>query len=113
MTIPFLNALQDTFGRYAARPAVICQGRTTTYAELDALVRLVAARLQAEGLAPGDRVALCTAARLPLLLAHLATTFAGGVALPLNPRFTRDELKFFLANSGARLAVVGPEARSH
>jgi malonyl-CoA/methylmalonyl-CoA synthetase len=31
------------------------------------------------------------------------------VSLPLNPRFTREELRFFLADSGARLAVVGRE----
>ena len=50
-------------------------------------------------------------AKLPFLIAHLGVLFGGGVSLPLNQRFTRDELRHFLADSGARLAVVGAGQR--
>ena len=60
---------------------------------------------------PGDRVALVTGEKLPFLAAHLGAIYAGGVSLPLNPRFTRDELRYFLADSEARVAVVGAEQR--
>jgi malonyl-CoA/methylmalonyl-CoA synthetase len=58
---------------------------------------------------PGDRVVLSTPDKLAFLLAHLGTLFAGAVSLPLNPRFTREEVLYFLADSGARAAVVGTE----
>ena len=65
---------------------------------------------QALGVAAGDRVALLTVEKRPFLAAHLGALYAGAVALPLNPRFTRDELRYFLADSGAVAAVVGDGA---
>jgi malonyl-CoA/methylmalonyl-CoA synthetase len=108
----FLNQLRATFATHAARPAVIAQGRVYSYSELKQRVHSAAALLQALGMRPGDRVALATASRLPFLLAHLGILYGGGVALPLNPRFTPDELRYFLDDSGARLVVAGPEQRA-
>src|SRR5207249_8879718 len=61
------------------------------------------------GVDPGDRVTLCTADKLALLVAHLGTLYAGAVSLPLNPRFTAEELRYFLADSGTCVVVAGPE----
>src|SRR5262245_1994851 len=98
-----LHDLRATFARHAARPALSYAGRTWTYAELDAAVRSCAAWLQSLGIAAGDRVALFTPNKLPFLISHLGVMFAGGVPLPLNPRFTREEMRYFLSDSGARL----------
>jgi malonyl-CoA/methylmalonyl-CoA synthetase len=54
---------------------------------------------------------VAAAEKLPFLAAHLGAIYAGGCPLPLNPRFTRDELRYFLSDSDARVAVVGPELR--
>src|SRR5439155_6163250 len=59
----------------------------------------------------GDRVVLCTTDKLAFLIAHLGSLLAGAVSLPLNPRFTRDELRFFLADSAAKVVVGGAEER--
>jgi malonyl-CoA/methylmalonyl-CoA synthetase len=103
----FLHELLGTFADRAAHPALLYQGRPFTYADLERRARNGAAWLQGRGLEQGDRVALWTPARLPFLLAHLSVLYAGGVPLPLNPRFTPAEMRYFLADSGARLAVVG------
>jgi malonyl-CoA/methylmalonyl-CoA synthetase len=63
------------------------------------------------GVERGDRVVVATAEKLPFLAAHLGAIYAGASSLPLNPRFTRDELRYFLADSAARVAVVGQELR--
>jgi malonyl-CoA/methylmalonyl-CoA synthetase len=110
MTASFLDLIQDSLARHAARPAVVHLDRTWTYADLSSRVRNLAAIFQERGVAPGDRVAVCADTKSCLLLAHLATLLAGAVSLPLNPRFTRDELKFFLADSSARLVVAGSQA---
>src|SRR5439155_25313180 len=59
----------------------------------------------------GDRVVLCTTDKLAFLIAHLGSLLAGAVSLPLNPRFRRDELRFFLADSAAKVVVGGAEER--
>jgi malonyl-CoA/methylmalonyl-CoA synthetase len=111
LMIPFLHALQTTFREQTSRPALVHEGLTWTYGELEARARDGATRLQSLGVAVGDRVVLCTSNKAAFLLAHLATLWAGAISLPLNPRFTRAELRFFLSDSGARIAIAGDEAR--
>src|SRR5688572_16648053 len=106
----FVEALRETFQRYSARRAVAHRGHTLTYGDLLARASDGAAWLRSLGVGPGDRVVLCTSNKPAFLLAHLAALFAGAVTLPLNPRFTREELRYFLADSGARVAIVGDEA---
>src|SRR5438128_1358196 len=107
MPAHFLHALKASFAAHARRTALVCAGGSFPYLELEKLARSAAATLQALGVEPGARVALCTPAKLPFLIGHLGTLWAGGVSLPLNPKFTREELGFFLRDSGARVAVVG------
>ena len=109
----FLAAIRATFARQANDPALVFggQGDPLTFGALDALACRGAAWLQGVGVAAGDRVALVTAEKRSFLAAHLAALYAGAVALPLNPRFTRDELRYFLADSGAVVAVVGAAQR--
>src|SRR5580698_940795 len=107
----FVHDLRAVFESRAARPAIVHQGRTFTYGELDRQARHFASRLQAAGVAPGDRVALFSEKKLPFLVAHLGVFFAGGVPLPLNPRFTREEMRYFLADSEARAVLAGDGQR--
>jgi malonyl-CoA/methylmalonyl-CoA synthetase len=108
----FLHDLRATFVRRVGQPALVHRRRLYSYSELEAHVIRFAAWLQAQGVAPGDRVALFTPEKLPFLVVHLATIYAGAVSVPLNPRFTRDEMRYFLTDSGARLAVVGADNRT-
>src|SRR5579859_3120601 len=108
----FLAELHESFARNANRSAV--RGGTgipLSYDNLANLARNAAAALQAHGMQDGDRVLLCTPHKLPFLIAHLGVLFGGGVSVPLNPRFTREELRYFLKDSGAGLAVAGPAER--
>ncbi len=105
----FLDELRATFANGANRPAIIQQDRSWTYGEIETKARRCAARLRQLGVNPGDRVAIVTSEKLPFLAAHLGTLYASGVSLPLNPRFTADELRYFLQDSGARVVVAGPD----
>src|SRR5262245_16453956 len=95
----FLQTLRTTFAARTSYPALAHHGRTMAYGELERLARNAAAWLQALGVDKGDRVALCTGDKLAFLIAHLGALFAGAVSLPLNPKFTREELRFFLSDS--------------
>src|SRR5207244_4623052 len=100
----FLQLLKTSFAPHGQRPALVLGGRTISYGALDVLSRRAAASLQGHGVGPGARVVLCTPDKLAFLLGHLGALWAGAVSLPLNPRFTREELRFSLTDSGARLA---------
>jgi len=52
---------------------------------------------------------LCISSKLKFLFAYLSTLFAGAVSLPVNPRFTKEELRYFLADSEACVAAVDNE----
>src|SRR5579883_1118060 len=103
----FLNDLRATFAARAHQPAISSQGRSWTYQDLDEKARRCAARLHRLGAEPGDRVAIVTAEKLPFLAAHLGALHAAAVSLPLNPKFTPDELRYVLQDSGARVVVAG------
>ena len=109
MASHFLNDLRATFDKQAGRAALVYRGQTWTYAELDAAARRFAGWLQNAGVLAGDRVALFTPAKLPFLIGHLAVMYAGGIPLPLNPRFTREEMRYFLTDSAARAVIVGSD----
>jgi malonyl-CoA/methylmalonyl-CoA synthetase len=104
----FLDELRATFAGRAARAAVEWRGRAYTYDELERLALNAAGLLRARGMGSGDRVAVWTADRFAFLVAHLGVLFGGGVSLPLNPRFTREEMRHFLTDSGAAVVVADP-----
>jgi malonyl-CoA/methylmalonyl-CoA synthetase len=104
-----LHELRSVFESQPARPALAHEGRVFTYGQLDAEARRWAGRLQARGVEPGDRVALYTGNKIPFLLAQLGVLYAGACPLPLNPRFTREEMRYFLSDSEARMVIAGAE----
>ena len=108
-SVHFLDGLRTTIAARANYEAVCFKERSFTYGDLDAVARSWAAALRDCGVVPGDRVAIITPEKPALVPAHLGILYAGAVSLPLNPRFTREELHFFLADSGARVVIAGPE----
>jgi len=107
----FLDDLRATFTTRANHEAVRYRDRSFTFGDLDAWARAWARSLQESGVEPGDRVAISTPEKLPFLAAHLGTLYAAAVSLPLNPRLTREELRYFLEDSGARVVVAGTDQR--
>ncbi len=107
----FLAELRATFAAQANTAAIVYNEISLTYGDLDARAQRAAAQLNQLGVEPGDRVAIATPEKLPFLAAHLGAIYAGAVSLPLNPRFTGEELRYFLEDSGARVAVVGHAQR--
>lgn len=108
----FLHDLRRTADGRSNATALEHRGNRYTYAWLDQAAQRFAARLQQLGLQPGDRVVLLTGEKLPFLVAQLGALYAGGISLPLNPKFTAEELQFFLQDSGARIVVAGQEQQS-
>lgn len=79
--------------------------RRRTYAELDTRTDRLAQALSAHGVVPGDRVAIWLGNRVEYLETYLACAKAGLVVVPVNIRFTAEEARFVLEDSGSRALV--------
>ena len=108
----FVELLRHQFDQNADKPAIIYHGDILTFAQLENRAKSVGALLQDKGLEKGDRVILYTPDKLPFLIIHLGIILSGGVSLPLNPSFTKDEMLYFLNDSGARVVFASGEQAS-
>lgn len=80
-----------------------------TYAQLHERVKVVARMLLAEGVAPLDRVAICSPNTHHWIFAALGALYCGATLVPVNTRFTGPEVFDVLNRSNARaLVVTGP-----
>lgn len=106
------GVLRRAAARQPGRTALTFDDRTWTYRELDDAVTRGAARLRALGLAPGDRVAAYGVNSDAYVIGFLACARAGLVHVPVNYALTGDELRYLLAQSGARAVLVDPKLAS-
>ncbi|MGB0158665.1 MAG: malonate--CoA ligase [Thalassovita mediterranea] len=79
-----------------------------TYAQLFSGAQALAQRLIAQGLEPGDRVAVQVAKTLEAVQLYLGTVMAGGIFLPLNTAYTAAEVGYFLGDATPRILVCDP-----
>ena len=91
------------------KAAIRFEGRTITYAELDARIDAVAAAFAARGVGAGDRVAILSGNRPEILEAIGGAIRLGAMAVPINFRLVGPEIAFILSDSGAALLVVDPD----
>ena len=101
-----IQLMDEAFSKYAERTAYVCMGKTMSFAELDRLSRQLAAYLQAQGLAPGARVALMMPNVLQYPVAIAAVLRAGFTVVNVNPLYTPRELEHQLNDSGAEIIIV-------
>ncbi|MBN8509529.1 MAG: AMP-binding protein [Burkholderiales bacterium] len=104
---PSLVALFDeSFALYRDRTAYVLAGRSMSFGDIDAMSRALAAWLQAQGIARGDRVAIMLPNLLHYPVAVAAVLRAGAIVVNVDPLDTARELEHRLQDSGAKAIVV-------
>lgn len=93
---------------HARRPAVVADGRTWTYAELDEASNRLAHALRELGVGPSTPVALMMSNCAEYVVADLAVLKLGAAKVPLNDMLSADEATYILRNSGAVVALATP-----
>ncbi|QRR33998.1 long-chain fatty acid--CoA ligase [Hydrogenophaga sp. YM1] len=86
--------------------ATRCAGRTRTWAELASRLKRVASGLRGLGIRADDRVAILALNADYYMEAMYAITWAGGVWVPLNTRWSIAENVYGLDDSGATVLIV-------
>lgn len=88
------------------RPAVIQDGVTLTYAQLDARMKRVGGLLRSLGVFPGRRVALLFPNEWPFVELCFGSMRAGAVPVPLNVRAGYETLRYCVEHSDAEVLVA-------
>ena len=92
--------------RYPDKVAIVFLGRETTYRELAAQVDALAGTLHAMGVQRGDRVILDMQNSAQLVVAHFAILRANAVVVPVNPMNRAEEIKHYISDSDAKVAIT-------
>ena len=89
------------------KPALVFEGRTWTFADLDRLSRRYARGLAAAGFASGDRIAVYAETSPEVVVALLGHHRLGALHVPINTRYRGEELSHVLQDSGAKAILLG------
>jgi long-chain acyl-CoA synthetase len=97
-----VEMLRASTERDASATAVLeVAGASLTYGELWSEAMIVAGGLRAEGVRRGDRVAIRLGNGIEWVLAFFAVQLLGAVVVPVNTRFTEEEVAYVVEDSGA------------
>ncbi|HET6971044.1 MAG TPA: AMP-binding protein [Phenylobacterium sp.] len=103
--------LASRFPADRTRPCfLLSDGSAISYGALEAGAAHVAGRLAAEGVAPGDRVALQAEKSAEAIMVYLGVLKAGAVYLPLNSAYTQAEVDYFLGDAEPKAFITDPPA---
>ncbi len=92
--------------RTPQRIALVANRVEISYAELDARANRVAAQLVALGIGPDQRVGLCLARGIELIVGLLAIHKAGGAYVPLDPAYPRERIGYMLDDAQAAVLLT-------
>ncbi|WP_441287561.1 amino acid adenylation domain-containing protein [Sorangium sp. KYC3313] len=91
------------------RAALLFEGATVSYGELDRRANQLAHHLRARGVRRGALVGVCLPRSPNMIVALLAVLKAGGAYVPLDPTYPRDRLAFMIEDARPALLVAQPE----
>ncbi|HXE77306.1 MAG TPA: long-chain fatty acid--CoA ligase, partial [Rhodanobacter sp.] len=92
--------------RYPDKAALVFFGRSFSYAEVLQKAERLAACLHGLGVQKGDRVVLCMQNCPQLVIAHFAILRANAVVVPVNPMNRAEELKHYINDPDAKVAIT-------
>ncbi|QYB00574.1 AMP-binding protein (plasmid) [Rhodococcus sp. USK10] len=99
--------LPEAAARFGAKPALVTNTRTMTFAELDVESDRVGAGLVARGVRPGDTVSIYSQNRWEWIVAYHGALKMGAVVNPVNVMLTAEELIYVLQDCESTAVFVG------
>jgi amino acid adenylation domain-containing protein/FkbM family methyltransferase len=107
---PTHDCLHELVAAQAARApdavALVFEGQTLTYSELDRRANQLAHELQALSVGPDVPVALCMERSIELVVGLLGVLKAGGAYVPLDPEYPAERLRLMLADCQAPVLLM-------
>lgn len=85
--------------------ALVCEGRSLTYREMDRQANRIACELVARGARPDTLIGLHMNRSCELVIGALAILKAGAAYVPLDPTYPADRIAYMIENSGLKLIL--------
>lgn len=102
--------LEISARRYPGKPAFICYDNPMTFERLKSEAEALAGFLQKRlGVTKGDRVLLFAQNSLQFVIAYYAILRVDAVVVPINPMNLTQELRQYVKDCGAKVAIVAQE----
>ena len=101
--------LTTTAAKHPEQDALRVNGQGVTYAQLHGMAATIAEPLRANGIQPGDRVAIILPNVPAFPVVYWGILLAGGIVVPMNPLLKAGEIDYYLTDSGAKIAFVWPD----
>ncbi|MDH2428009.1 non-ribosomal peptide synthetase [Sphaerisporangium sp. TRM90804] len=99
-------AFEAQAARTPSATAVVYEGETLTYRELDARAQALAGLLRARGAGRGGIVAVAVPRSAELMVALMGVLKSGAAYLPVDVDYPADRIAYMLADSGAKTVVT-------
>ena len=99
------DLLRQSVARYRDHAAIIMQGQTLTYTDLNQLSDQAASALLAQGVSQGQRVALYCINCAEFAIAYFGILKAGATVVPINVLLKPVEIEFILNDADARMLI--------
>lgn len=109
MVATIAEILPQSARKHADRVALIIDGRSFSFRELDALSNRVANGLVASGVQPGDRVSLFGPNCWEWIVSYYGILKSGAVVNPLSSMLTPDEVQYAVTDAGAGAVLASPD----
>ena len=103
------HAFESRVIRHPDAVALVCEGQSLTYAQLNAAANRAAHRLIDMGVRPGVLVGLHLRRSLDLVIGALAIQKAGGAYVPMDPAYPADRTALFIADSACPVIVASSD----
>jgi amino acid adenylation domain-containing protein len=102
--------VHELFAQQAARTpqavALIADGQTVTYGQLNRRANALAHQLRQRGVKQEALVGVCAERGIEMVVGLLAVLKSGGAYVPLDPAYPKERLRFMLSDSGAAVLLT-------
>ena len=95
--------------KFGDKEALVFEGRSFSFNELNTMIEAVAGGLAGLGLAKGDVITLYAANSWEWIVSYYAIARLGAVINPANTMLTPDEIEYVVKDCGARAIIASPE----
>ena len=100
-----VELFEEQVERTPHRVAVVYEGQSLSYEELNRRANQLARRLRGWGVGPEQLVGLCMKRSLELVVGLLGVLKAGGAYVPLEPDYPQERLTFMVADTGVGVVL--------
>ncbi len=101
-----VHTLSQTALKHPDHTAVIFEGQSFSYAQLNTYITKFASGLSKLGIEKGDKVALIVGNSPHFIIALYGALKAGAAVIPVNPLYSPDELIYILTNGDAKAVIT-------